>query len=58
MSLVDHIQTLRDRHASLDAQIEKEARRPAPDSVTLTNLKLQKLRIKDEIDQLEHAAPG
>lgn len=57
MSLVDRIQTLRDRHAGLDVQIEKESRRPCPDSLALTNLKLQKLRLKDEIDLLEHASP-
>ena len=57
MSLTDHIQTLRDRHAGLDTQIEKETRRPCPDTVALTKLKLQKLRLKDEIDQLEHNPP-
>ena len=52
--LEDHIETLRARHASIEGEIIKETSRPLPDPATITDLKRQKLRIKDEIFQLEH----
>ena len=54
MSLQDHLEALRARHRSLEEAIEDEIRRPLPRPETLTDLKRQKLRIKDEIVQLEH----
>jgi len=53
MSLQDRIDTLRTRHRSLEEQIDLEVSRPAPNLDTLSDLKRQKLRIKDEIAQLE-----
>ncbi len=55
MSLQDRIETLRARHRSLEEAIDQEISRPMPNMETLTDLKRQKLRIKDEIAQLEHA---
>jgi len=55
MSLQDRIDTLRSRHRSLEEAIDKEISRPAPNMDMLSDLKRQKLRIKDEIAQLEHA---
>lgn len=52
MSKEDRIQALRQRHAALDAQIEEENQRPHPDDDRITQLKRQKLRIKDEIVQI------
>ncbi len=49
--LEDRIETLRSRHAHIEI---KEISRPLPDPATITDLKRQKLRIKDEIFSLEH----
>jgi hypothetical protein len=54
MTLEDHIETLRTRHHSLEIELDREIHRPHPDDITVTGLKRQKLRIKDELVQLEH----
>jgi hypothetical protein len=53
MSLQDRLDTLRSRHAHLETELVKETSRPLPNPETLTDLKRQKLRIKDEIFELE-----
>lgn len=53
MSLQDRLQALREQHAALDRAIEEETRRPLPNQDAVHDLKRQKLRIKDEIYQLE-----
>jgi hypothetical protein len=53
MSLQDRLETLRTRHAHLETELDKEVGRPLPNPETLSDLKRQKLRIKDEIFQLE-----
>jgi hypothetical protein len=53
MSLQDHIETLREKHAALERAIDEENSRPLPNDDTISELKRQKLRIKDEIFQLE-----
>ena len=55
MSLQDRIETLRSRHRSLEELIDQEVTRPLPNLDMVTDLKRQKLRIKDEIALLEHA---
>ncbi len=52
MSLQAHIDTLKERHASLDARIVDEDHRPRPDSETLSRLKVEKLRLKEEMERL------
>lgn len=54
MSLQDRIESLRARHRNLEEAIDQEISRPMPNDETLADLKRQKLRIKDEIFQLEH----
>jgi hypothetical protein len=44
-----HLANLNARHASLDANLAAEARRPLPDQVRLAQLKREKLRLKEEI---------
>jgi hypothetical protein len=44
-----HLASLTARHASLDATLAAEARRPMPDQVQLAKLKREKLRLKEEI---------
>lgn len=53
MTTTDRIDALKDRHASLDEQIDDEERRPHPDDAVIHDLKRRKLAIKDEIMRLE-----
>ena len=55
MSLHDRIETLRAKHRNLEEAIDQEISRPLPNVEAVTDLKRQKLRIKDEIASLEHA---
>lgn len=54
MSLQDRLDSLKAKHAALEAAIEEETRRPLPDTGTIADLKRRKLKIKDE---LEHIVP-
>ena len=54
MSLQDRIESLRARHRTLEEEIDREFSRPLPNVDHVADLKRQKLRIKDEIVQLEH----
>jgi hypothetical protein len=53
MSLQDRIEALREKHAALERAIDEENNRPLPNDDAISDLKRQKLRIKDEIFQLE-----
>jgi hypothetical protein len=53
MNLDPHVEQLKQKHAHLESAIEEEAHRPHPDDLRLTDLKRQKLRIKDEIARLK-----
>ncbi|HTZ79241.1 MAG TPA: DUF465 domain-containing protein [Stellaceae bacterium] len=53
MSLQDRIQTLRARHHSLETALEEEIHRPLPNEEMIHDIKRQKLKIKDEIAELE-----
>ena len=46
------LKTLQDRHADLERQIVQEDARPRPDSSELSRLKIEKLRLKEEIERL------
>ncbi len=52
MNLQSRIDTLKTRHASLDARITEEDHRPRPDTVMLSRLKQEKLRLKEEMERL------
>ncbi|HTH99645.1 MAG TPA: YdcH family protein [Acidisoma sp.] len=56
MNLQARLDTLKDRHANLEARLASEDRRPAPDSETLTTLKREKLRLKEEMARLSGSA--
>ncbi len=45
-----HLQALRAKHAALDEEIAKEMARPLPDETTISSLKRQKLKLKEEIE--------
>lgn len=52
MSLQSRIESLKGRHATLDTRIIDEDKRPQPDAQTLTRLKSEKLRLKEELERL------
>jgi hypothetical protein len=55
MSVQTRLDSLRERHAALEMRITDEDHRPRPDTDTLTRLKIEKLRLKEEIERLrEH----
>jgi len=53
MALESRIRELDVRHRALDTEIDAEARRPATDTVRLTEMKRQRLKIKEEIAALK-----
>ncbi len=52
MTLQSHIEVLKDRHAGLESRIAEEDHRPRPDADALVRLKLEKLRLKEEMERL------
>jgi hypothetical protein len=52
MSLNTRMEALKERHASLETRIFDEDHRPKPDSDSITRLKLEKLRVKEELERL------
>ena len=49
MSLQSRIESLKDRHASLDEQIADQNHRPRPDDAALARIKLEKLRLRGQL---------
>lgn len=56
MSINAHLENLERKHAVLENLIDLEAGRPLPDFVKITQMKKQKLRIKEQLGQFEPAA--
>jgi hypothetical protein len=52
MNLQSHIEALKQRHASLDMRITEEDHRPRPDDGQIVRMKLEKLRLKDQMERL------
>jgi len=52
MTLQTRLESLKERHAALEARIFDEDQRPRPDSEMLTRLKVEKLHVKEEIERL------
>ncbi|GAN71292.1 hypothetical protein ASY01nite_02400 [Acetobacter syzygii] len=52
MARLARIESLKHRHSHIDQKIASEGGRPRPDERVLMCLKLQKLRIKEEIERL------
>jgi hypothetical protein len=53
MNLEAHIESLKERHAALEMRIADEDSRPRPDSDALMRLKVEKLRLKEEMERLQ-----
>jgi hypothetical protein len=49
-----HLSSLAAKHAHLETQISLENQRPLPDTATLSQLKKEKLRIKEEMARITH----
>lgn len=52
MALESRIRELDLRHRDLDQAIQMEATHPATDTIRITEMKRQKLKIKEEIEAL------
>lgn len=52
MSVSSHLDELRRKHAVLEQKIETELRSPGSDDLQITEMKREKLRLKDEISRL------
>jgi hypothetical protein len=52
MSMHEHVDSLRTKHARLEEMIDEEQHRPMPDQSAVSRLKKEKLRIKEEIERL------
>ncbi len=56
MSVQARLDALKERHAALEQRITDEDQRPRPDSDTLMRLKIEKLRVKEEMERLRTQA--
>ena len=52
MATADRVETLKAKHAALDAALQLEHTRPHPDDAAIAELKRQKLKLKDTIKGL------
>lgn len=52
MTIGDRVESLKARHAYLEHEIDEEVHRPLPNTIHLTELKREKLRIKEEIERM------
>ncbi|MFQ5564294.1 MAG: YdcH family protein [Parvularculaceae bacterium] len=54
MAIEAHLETLTQRHQELEAEIAGEMKHPSFDDFRIVELKRQKLRIKDQIEEIRH----
>jgi hypothetical protein len=52
MTLAGHLAELSEKHRLLEMQIQEELARPSADDLQISQLKKEKLRIKDEMAKL------
>jgi hypothetical protein len=52
MNLQQRLMTLTGRHAALEEQLSAELTRPRADDTTVTRIKREKLRLKEEMERL------
>ncbi|MEM7170641.1 MAG: DUF465 domain-containing protein [Pseudomonadota bacterium] len=46
----ERMESLRAKHASIETEIDEENQRPHPDDMRITELKREKLRIKEQLE--------
>jgi hypothetical protein len=56
--MYEHVESLRSKHEHLEHMIDDEMHRPLPDQGTVSRLKKEKLRVKEEIERLRHDDRG
>ncbi len=56
MNIGPRLSSLKRQHVDLEAKIADEDSRPRPDSDALSRLKLEKLRLKQEMERLQAQA--
>ena len=54
MPMSERVRSLEAKHAKLEQDLTREEARPAPSTISLAQLKKEKLRIKDELSRLTH----
>lgn len=52
MAIKAHMETLNQRHQELDAAIATEIKHPAHNELRIVELKRQKLKLKDQMEEL------
>ncbi len=55
LSMDISVDELKRKHADLDNQLGEEVQRPHPDQVIISQIKREKLKVKDAIASLESA---
>lgn len=55
MAIEQRLRELDARHRDLDLIIETEAKRPSVDATRLTAMKRQKLKLKEEIEEIRQS---
>ena len=58
MAVSARLEQLSSKHLTLDMQIQQEMRSPLPDTLRISQLKKQKLHIKDLIEDFGESAGG
>ena len=53
MTLAGHLAELSEKHRLLEMKIQEELARPSADDLQISQLKKEKLRIKDEMAKLQ-----
>lgn len=54
MSLDSHVEELRRKHQTLAQAVEAAERSPSVDNLSITKMKKEKMRLKEEITRLAH----
>jgi hypothetical protein len=52
MRLLDRVESLKDKHAALEAALDADSRHPQLASAAIAEMKRKKLKIKDELERL------
>jgi hypothetical protein len=56
MTLQSRLDSLKQRHAELESRLADEDSRPRPDADVVLRIKLEKLRLKEEMERLRSSA--
>ncbi|MDN3712332.1 YdcH family protein [Paracoccus cavernae] len=54
MSVASHVEELRRKHQSLALAVEAAERSPSTDNLNISQMKKEKMRLKEEITRLSH----